>query len=199
MVLQVRRAHSRGYVVLLTLSLHPSVGPGHENTRSCEPVEALPSEDGPPAAGSVTRSMLEASVLVRGGACAVEDAKSIPCTQCTVSLPSDHLATSGSLECTISFRSVAAHPPTSDEGRDDKRTDERLGQTTPRTPTTDCPFVPIQLVQLVLIRGEFSGDCCLHMHTALVHTAVGLGDATNESLAATTALSRGYSTRRWRA
>ena len=174
-----------------------SVGPGHENTSSCEPTVAVPSEHSPPATGSVARSTLEASVLVPGSISPeVETGKSISCTQCTVSLPSDHLATSGSLECTISFRSVAAHPP-STENRESKSTDERLGQTAPRTPTAEAPFIPIQLVQLVLIRGEFSGDCCLHMHTALVHTVVGLGDATNESLADTTPLSRGYSTRRY--
>lgn len=135
---------------------------------------------------------LEASVLVpsRGAAEAQAVggvAAALVCTQCTMSMQSDHMPCNGSLECSLSFRGVTVLLSAS-RGC--------AGDVKPWAPTATDPFVDVMLVQLVLIKGEFSADCCMHMKTVLVHTVIGFGDSTNEELMETTALSRGYTSRR---
>lgn len=135
-----------------------------------------------PIDSTIPAAPMEASVLVP--LCGLSSATDhMPCTQCIVSILSDHIACNSSIECTLSFRSV--------------NVDSSSGVTL-RTCTPDDPFVEVILVQLVLIKGEFSADCCMHMTTMFVHTVVGFGDTTNEELMDSTALSRGYTSRRSR-
>ena len=165
--------------------IYDSVGPGHIDSYSeSQSIECHTNSLGMTGSDAVVDRRMDPLTTVvtvpHYVSNGIECKENIPCTKCTLSIPSQFISATGNLDITLKFKGEVIVP----SGRANNAT------------TTPAAFVDIVLVQIVLIQGEFSADCCLNMRTVLVHTVIGYGDEANAALMESTALSRGYSTRR---
>jgi hypothetical protein len=187
-------------------ALSPEAGPMETETEMevflLVPERLAPADSATPAAAATPAAT--AAAIPAAAAAAPRR-----CTRCSLRAASDRLSCSGTLELTLAFHSVVVDSNNnssssySNSNSDSKNSSSDSDSNNININSSSSsrraggPFVDIMLAQLVLIKGEFSGEFCLHMSQLLVHTVVGADDGgVEEALGDATAMSRGYSSRR---